>query len=419
MRHYVATLLCFLVLTAAALNAAAITSAGSLWGSGETVTISRDEYERLQRYEKLELLMEMTDKYYYEDVDHDAMLESAAVGLMQGIGDVYSVYYTPEEMEKFNEETEGVYAGIGCQLLADPSDKMITVTRVFKGSPAEEAGIRSGDKIVYVDDTYYSAYEMDEAVRIMRGTPGESVKVTVLRDLESLDFDIVRKQITINYVEYEILDGNIGYVIIYDFLGEAYEGFKEAIGAFQEANVTGMIIDLRDNGGGLVDSVVAMCDLILPQGTVVSMRDKNGQETREEIDDKYYQIPMAVLVNGYSASASEIMAGAIRDYHAGTLIGTKTFGKGIVQSSMQLMDGSGFKITTARYYTPSGECIHGVGIEPDIEIELDEEAVTRYGLNNLPHDQDNQLQRAIDLLTNNGAEDDADMGNSDSMLDAA
>ena len=419
MRHYVATFLCFLALTAAALNAAAITSAGSVWGSGETVTISRDEYERLQRYEKLELLMEMTDKYYYEDVDHDAMLESAAVGLMQGIGDVYSVYYTPEEMEKFNEETEGVYAGIGCQLLADPSDKMITVTRVFKGSPAEEAGIRSGDKIVYVDDTYYSAYEMDEAVRIMRGTPGESVKVTVLRDLESLDFDIVRKQITINYVEYEILDGNIGYVIIYDFLGEAYEGFKEAVGAFQEANVSGMIIDLRDNGGGLVDSVVAMCDLILPQGTVVSMRDKNGQETREEIDDKYYQVPMAVLVNGYSASASEIMAGAIRDYHAGTLIGTKTFGKGIVQSSMQLMDGSGFKITTARYYTPSGECIHGVGIEPDIEIELDEEAVTRYGLNNLPHDQDNQLQRAIDLLTNNGAEDDADMGNSDSMLDAA
>ena len=364
----------------------------------ETVTIPKEEYEELLKFEKLDLLLQIADLYYYEDVDVDAMLEGAATGLFEGIGDIYSVYYTKEEMEKFNEETEGIYAGIGCQLLADPSDKLITVTRVFKGSPAEEAGVQAGDKIVYVDDVYYSAYEMDEAVRVMRGTPGESVKVTVLRDLETLDFDIVRNQITINYVEYEILEGGIGYVMIYDFLGEAYQGFAEAIEVFQRSGVTGMIIDLRNNGGGLVDSVVAMCDLILPEGTVVSMRDKYGVETREEIDGEYYAVPMAVLVNGYSASASEIMAGAIRDYQAGTLIGTKTFGKGVVQSSMELRDGSGFKITTARYYTPSGECIHEVGIQPDIELELNEEAVTRYGLNNLPHDQDNQLQKAIEVL---------------------
>ena len=389
--------------------ASALTSAASFWNNSvETVTIPREEYERLQRFEKLDLLMQIADLYYYEDVDHEAMLESAATGLMQGIGDVYTTYYTAEEMEKFNEETEGVYAGIGCQLLADPTDKLITVTRVFKGSPAEEAGVQAGDKIVYVNDTYYSAYEMDEAVRVMRGTPGESVKVTVLRDLETLDFDIVRNQITINYVEYEILENNIGYVMIYDFLGDAYKGFAEAVSAFESAGVSGMIIDLRNNGGGLVDSVVAMCDLILPEGTVVSMRDKNGNETREEIDGEYYSVPMAVLINGYSASASEIMAGAIRDYHAGTLIGTKTFGKGVVQSSMQLHDGSGFKITTARYYTPSGECIHEVGIQPDIEIEMDKEAVTRYGINNLPHDQDNQLQKAIEVLTGGTVEAPAD-----------
>ena len=386
-------------------GARAATSASSFWKtSGETVTISKEEYERLQKFEKLDLLLQIADLYYYEDVDHEAMLEGAATGLMQGIGDVYSVYYTPEEMQKFNEETEGVYAGIGCQLLADPTDKLITVTRVFKGSPAEEAGVQAGDKIVYVDDTYYSAYEMDEAVRVMRGTPGESVKVTVLRDLETLDFDIVRNQITINYVEYEILEGNIGYVMIYDFLGDAYQGFARAVDAFREADVSGMIIDLRNNGGGLVDSVVAMCDLILPEGTVVSMRDKHGMETREEIDGEYYSVPMAVLINGYSASASEIMAGAIRDYHAGTLIGTKTFGKGVVQSSMELQDGSGFKITTARYYTPAGECIHEVGIQPDIEIEMDKEAVTLYGINNLPHEQDNQLQKAIEVLTGGAAE---------------
>ena len=401
MKQFVRISVLFLLLVSILIPGAfAATSASSFWkNNGETVTISKDEYERLQKFEKLDLLLQIADLYYYEDVDHEAMLESAATGLMQGIGDVYSVYYTPEEMQKFNEETEGVYAGIGCQLLADPTDKLITVTRVFKGSPAEEAGVQAGDKIVYVDDTYYSAYEMDEAVRVMRGTPGESVKVTVLRDLETLDFDIVRNQITINYVEYEILDNNIGYVMIYDFLGDAYQGFARAIDAFQKAEINGMIIDLRNNGGGLVDSVVAMCDLILPEGTVVSMRDKHGMETREEIDGEYYSVPMAILVNGYSASASEIMAGAIRDYHAGTLIGTKTFGKGVVQSSMELQDGSGFKITTARYYTPAGECIHEVGIQPDIELELDKEAVTLYGINNLPHEQDNQLQKAIEVLT--------------------
>ncbi len=384
-----------------AAGAQAVTSSGFPWSqTGETVTITKEEYERLLQYEKLDMLMQIVDAYYYEEPDHAAMLDGAATGLMKGIGDVYSVYYTKEEMAKFNEETEGVYAGIGCQLLADPSDELITVTRVFKGSPAEAAGVRAGDKIVYVNDTYYSAYEMDEAVSQMRGTPGESVKVTVLRDLETVDFDIVRQQVTINYVEYEILeDVNLGYVIVYDFLGDAYEGFAEAVNLFRETGVDGMIIDLRNNGGGLVDTCVSMADLILPTGTVVSMRDKDGRETRETIDGEYYDVPMAVLVNGYSASASEILAGAIRDYQAGILVGQKTFGKGVVQSSLEFMDGSGMKVTTARYYTPSGECIHGTGIEPDITAELDEDAVTRYGINNLPHDHDAQLQAAIKALT--------------------
>ena len=298
----------------------------------DTVTISREEYDRLMQYSKLDTLMQLVEAYYYEDADTDAMLEGAALGLMQGIGDVYSTYYTKEEMDKFNEETEGEYAGIGCQLLADPEDTTITVTRVFKNSPADEAGIRSGDKIVYVNDVYYSAYEMDEAVSVMRGTPGESVKVTVLRGLETIDFDITRKIVNINYVEYEILEGNIGYVMVFDFLGDAYEGFAQAIAAFEEAGVCGMIIDLRNNGGGLVDACVDMADLILPEGVVVSMRDKAGQTTEYRIDDKYYDVPMVVLVNGYSASASEILAGAIRDTGAGTLVGEKTFGKGVVQS---------------------------------------------------------------------------------------
>ena len=397
MKRKIVPLLLAGVLTLGAVPARAVSL--PMFKQEATVTISREEYESLQKYQKLETLFQLVENYYYEDVDEDAMLENAAVGLMAGIGDVYSVYYTKEEMAKFNEETEGKYAGIGCQLLADPESKLITVTRVFKGSPAETAGIRAGDKIVYVNDVYYTAYEMDEAVSVMRGTPGESVKVTVLRDLETIDFDVMREDININYVEYEILDGYIGYVMVFDFLGDAYEGFAEAINAFQEADVSGMIIDLRNNGGGLVDTCVKMADLILPEGVVVSMKDKNGNVTEEKIDGEYYDVPMAVLVNGFSASASEILAGAIRDNHAGTLVGTKTFGKGVVQSSLEFADGSGMKVTTARYYTPSGECIHEIGIEPDIEVELDADAVTRYGINNLPHENDAQLQCAIAVLS--------------------
>ena len=403
------SLLLALILCVASADAAAISLRSLVQQKDEdTVTISREEYESLLRFEKLDVLMQLVDMYYYEDVDEDEMLESAALGLIAGIGDVYSTYYTKEDMEAFNEETEGEYAGIGCQLLADPSDQMITVTRVFKGSPAEEAGMRAGDKIVYVDDVYYSAYEMDDAVNVMRGEPGGEVKVPVLRDLETIDFDITREIVNINYVEYEILDGDIGYVMVYDFLGDAYEGFEEAINAFRSANVSGMIIDLRNNGGGLVDACVDMADLILPEGVVVTMRDRNDQEEVYRIDKAYFDVPMVLLVNEYSASASEILAGAVRDYGAGTLLGTKTFGKGVVQSALEFTDGSGIKLTTARYYTPSGECIHGVGIEPDITLELDEDAATIYGINNLPHEQDNQLQAAIKVLRGEWTEETPD-----------
>lgn len=366
----------------------------------DTVTISKEEYDSLRRYEKLEVLLELVEMYYYkeEDVDEEAMLENAAVGLMAGIGDIYTQYYTPEKMSELVEETEGEYAGIGCQLLADPTDALITVTRVFKGSPAEKAGMRSGDKIVYVDDVYYTAYEMNEAVDVMRGEPGGTVKVTVMRGLDTVDFEIVREVVNINYVEYDILDGNIGYVMVYDFLGNAYEVFAEAIAAFEDAQVSGMIIDLRDNGGGLVNVCVDMADLILSEGVVVSMRDKYDVVEEYKIDDQYFDVPMVVLVNSYSASASEILAGAIRDRGAGKLVGTKTFGKGIVQSELVFQDGSGVHITTAYYFTPNGECIHEIGFEPDVQVELDEEAVTMYGLNNLPHDEDAQLQKALEVL---------------------
>ena len=397
--HIIAALLAVLLLISLCMSAGASAMLPMFKQQGN-VTISREEYDRLRQYEKLDMLLQLVQMYYYEDVDTDEMLESAAYGLVAGVGDVYSTYYSKEDMDAFNEETEGEYAGIGCQLLADPSDQLITITRVFKGSPAEEVGMRTGDKIVYVNDVYYSAYEMDAAVDVMRGTPGENVKVTVMRGLETIDFDITRKVVNINYVEHQILNGNIGYVMVFDFLGDAVKGFAAALETFRQAGVKGMIIDLRNNGGGLLDASVMMADMILPEGIVVSMRDKLGNEEAFEIDNEYYDIPMVVLVNEYSASASEILSGAIRDYGEGTLVGTTTFGKGVVQSVVDFPDGSGLKVTTARYYTPSGECIHEVGIEPHVTVELDEDAVTRYGINNLPHDQDAQLHMAIELIQN-------------------
>lgn len=395
----VALMVCAISLGAAS-SALAVTLPMFKQQEEETVTISREDYELFQKYSKLEMISQLIDAYYYEDVDEDALMDGAVSGLVQGVGDVYTTYYTKEEMESFNEETEGEYAGIGCQLLADPTDELITITRVFKGSPAEKVGMRTGDKIVYVNDVYYSAHEMDAAVDIMRGSPDETVKITVLRNLETIDFEVVREIVQINYVEYQILENNIGYVLVYDFLGNAYDGFASAIEAFKVADVKAMIIDLRNNGGGLLDASVDMADLILPEGTVVSLRDKAGYEETYTIDDTYYDVPMVVLINEYSASASEILSGAIRDYGEGTLVGKKTFGKGVVQNVLEFPDGSGLKITTARYYTPSGECIHGVGIMPDVEVELDEDAVTLYGINNLPHEEDAQLQKAIELIEN-------------------
>ena len=395
--HVIASVLVFVLLSMLGASACAAAVLPMFKQQGN-VTISREEYNRFLQYQKLDTILQLVQMYYYEDVDTEKMLDNAAVGLVAGIGDVYSMYLTKENMDAFNEETEGEYAGIGCQLLADSSDYTITVTRVFKGSPADEVGVRAGDKILYVNDVYYSSYEMDEAVDVMRGTPGEVVKITVLRGVDTIDFDITRKVVNINYVEHQILDGNIGYVMVFDFMGDAVQGFADALESFKEAGVKAMIVDLRNNGGGLLDASVAMADMILPEGTVVSLRDKLGREEVHKIDSEYYDVPMVVLVNGYSASASEILAGAIRDHGEGTLVGTTTFGKGVVQSVLDFPDGTGLKVTTARYYTPNGECIHEVGIEPHVFVELDEDAVTRYGINNLPHEQDAQLQKAIELI---------------------
>lgn len=363
-----------------------------------TVTISQEEYDRLKRFERLDTMLMMVESMYYEEPDVDAMLEYAAIGLMFGLDDPYSYYYTPEDYAAMEESVEGTYAGIGTQLIVDPNDYLMTVTRVFKGSPAEEAGVLAGDKIIGVDGVGYTGYEQNQAVAAMRGEPGTEVTITVARGEETMDIVVRRAQIEMNYAEYEML-GDIGYVIVYDFMGDAVDGFKEAVAYFREQGAKGMILDLRSNGGGLVTDAVQIADVLLPEGVIVSTEDRYSNRTEEHSDADMLGLPLAVLVNGYSASASEIVAGAIKDTGVGTLVGEKTFGKGIVQAVYPFTsDGAGIQLTVARYFTPSGVCIHGVGIEPDVEVVQPEDVELRYGINNIPREKDVQLQTALEVV---------------------
>ncbi len=391
-----------LVLLSVLLVAGALSAAATEFFFGakkeSTVTISQEEYDRLKRFERLDTMLMMVETMYYEEPDIDAMLEYAAIGLMVGLGDPYSYYYTPEDYADMEESVQGTYAGIGTQLIVDPDDYLMTVTRVFKGSPAEDAGVLAGDKIIGVDGVGYTGYEQNQAVAAMRGEPGTEVTITVARGEETMDIVVQRAQIEMNYAEYEMM-GDIGYVIVYDFMGDAVEGFKEAIAYFRQQEAKGIVLDLRSNGGGLVTDAVQIADVLLPEGVIVSTEDRYGNRTEERSDADMLGLPLAVLVNGYSASASEIVAGAIKDTGVGTLVGEKTFGKGIVQAVYPFTsDGAGIQLTVARYFTPSGVCIHGVGIEPDVEVHQPEDVELRYGINNIPREKDVQLQTAIEVV---------------------
>ena len=388
-----------LVLLIAA-GAQAVTSSGFPWSqTGETVTITKEEYERLLQYEKLDMLMQIVDAYYYEEPDHAAMLDGAATGLMKGIGDVYSVYYTKEEMAKFNEETEGVYAGIGCQLLADPSDELITVTRVFKGSPAEAAGVQRGDILYRIgEDLFVVPETLQDAVDIMRGTPGTSVDVTFLRDGEEITFNLTRANITVNQVESTMLTEEIGLIAVYEFAGKVDEEFEEALNDLISRGAKGLIIDLRDNPGGWVDSAQQVGDLFMDAGDLCYLVYRDGTEDHcYPTRDGKIEIPLVTLVNENSASASEILTGALRERAGATVVGVNTYGKGIVQAVLPIgSEGAGYQITIAEYRTPEGGAVHKVGLAPDVEIPLEEGDNGGYDF--ADSQRDPQLKKALEVM---------------------
>jgi peptidase, S41 family len=353
------------------------------------------DYKKIE--EKTSVLQNIIDRYFLFDEDMTKVEDGIYAGMMNGLGDPYTVYYTKEEYKALNEDTEGKYSGIGAVVSQNPNTKIITIVKIFDNSPANDAGLQVGDIIHKIDGEEVAGTDMDILVKTkIRGEEGTSFKMTVLRgdDRKEVELDLIRRSIEVETVAGKMLDNNIGYIAVSQFDAVTSEQFKSNIESLQSQGMTKLIVDLRGNPGGLLDQVVDMLDYILPDGLVLYTEDKYGKREEYYSDGSHeLKIPMVVLVNENSASASEVFTATFRDFEWGTVVGKTTFGKGIVQNVLPLGDGTAVKITTQHYYPPSGYDLHKVGIKPDLEVDLNEGA-------KIGTDSDNQLSAAIDILKN-------------------
>jgi len=365
----------------------------------EAVSVTSDAVQ-----EKMDEIIEKIDSYYLNEVDRQALIDGLFAGLLSGLGDPYSVYYTEEELAAMQESTSGEYSGIGATMSQNVETGVVSIVKPFEGSPAAEAGILPGDIIYKVEDEEVTGWDLSSIVAKVKGKAGTTVNITIVREGESdyITLEVERRNIEVPTISHEMLDNSIGYIYIMEFDEVTYSQFVEALDDLESQGMERLIVDVRDNPGGLLSTVSDILDLLLPEGLIVYTEDKNGK--REEIlsDDKHqFTKPLVVLVNGNSASASEIFAGAIQDYGIGTIVGTTTFGKGIVQRLVYLSDGTALKLTISKYFTPSGNNIHGIGIVPDVEVELIDEVRKQV---TITHEEDNQLQTAIEVLMGIGME---------------
>lgn len=343
---------------------------------------------------KLAYLENLIDEYYLGDKNEDKLEEGLYTGLLYGLDDPYSRYYTAEEYEAENSSSQGTYVGIGI-LMEKNTEGGVKIVKCYEGGPGEEAGLKAGDIISAVDGEDITDREVSEVADIVRNSDKGSVVLTIHReDIEdAMEITVPITDVELPSVFHEMLDSNIGYIRITEFKGVTSDQYQEAFDDLQEQGMEKLIVDLRDNPGGLLTSVCDILRKILPKGLIVYTEDKDGNREEETCDGKNeLRIPLAVLVNESSASASEIFAGAVQDYGIGTIVGTTTYGKGVVQSIRQLADGSAVKLTIANYYTPKGNNINKIGIKPDIEVSLDSSLLNK---DEITHDEDNQLQEAI------------------------
>lgn len=342
--------------------------------------------------DKLDYLQSFIDKYYLEDTEDVDMNSGIYKGMVSALGDPYSAYFTKEEYDELMESQSGEYRGIGVLVSQDKDTGIINILSVYDDTPAQEAGMKDGDVLYKVEGQEVTGTDLDKVVAKIKGEEGSTVKLTVYRSSSDqyIDLEVERRKIDVPTVSYEMLDGEnkVGYIAITQFDENTDEQFSQALKDLKSEGMKSVVFDVRDNPGGLYDTVCNMLDELLPEGTIVYTMDKYGRKEEQKSDAACLDIPMAVLINGDSASASEIFAGAIQDYGVGKIIGTQSFGKGIVQSLFKLNDGSAIKLTVSKYYTPKGVNIHKKGITPDIEVEQAEDK-----------EQDIQLERAVEELT--------------------
>lgn len=362
--------------------------------TGKRTAIANENGIPLAKINKIENLI---DQYYLFDIDKNKQQEGAVEGYVKALGDPYSEFLTKEEMDSLNQQTEGEYAGVG--IVVTPSETgAITVVSAIKGSPAFEKGIKKDDIILKINGKDYNASQMNDAVKVMKGKPNTDVKLTIARmenkTSKIFDVNITRRMISLTTVNSQKI-GDIGYINITQFDRKTDKEFIEQYENLKKQNVKSIVLDLRNNPGGLLDSTVKIADYLLPQGVIVKTVDKNKKEDVQKSDASEQNLPMVVLVNGSSASASEILTGALKDYKKATIVGEKTFGKGIVQTIIPMEKGEGLKLTISEYFSPNGNKIHKQGVKPDVEIKLDEKAK---GIGVEFMKEDNQLQKALEIL---------------------
>lgn len=344
---------------------------------------------------KLGMLEMYIRSYYLDEIDEKQVEDYLYYGLIAGLGDPYAAYYNEEETQSMMDSSSGNYCGIGAVFSQNLVTGVVTVTKLYEGCPSYEAGLLPEDILYKVDGEEITGQDLTSVVTKIKGEEGTEVTLTMIRGEEEIDFTMKRQMIEVPTIEYELLDEQIGYIMISEFDGVTDEQFIAALTNLQDQGMKSLVIDLRNNGGGSVESVCNIADALLPEGAIVYTEYKGQDREARKSDSDCIELPMAVLINGSSASASEILSGALQDYGKAVIVGTQSYGKGIVQSVFDLQDGTALKLTTAKYYTPNGNDIHGLGITPDVEIDLPEELKTEVTLSK---EEDVQLQKAIEVL---------------------
>ena len=349
--------------------------------------------------QKIEYLEKMIDQEYLGEVDNAEMAEGIYAGLVYGLGDVYSRYYTADEYAQETASTDGAYAGIGVSIQKNKNGR-VQIAECYEGGPGAEAGLQTGDVITAINDTDVTDMELSDVVSLIRENKDNTIVLTVFRENEekSREISVDVTDVELPSVFGEMLDKKTGYIQITQFTGVTPQQYKDMFAELKDKGMERLVIDLRDNPGGLLTSVCDILREILPEGLIVYTEDKYGNREEENCDGKHQlDMPLAVLVNENSASASEIFAGAVQDHEVGTIVGTTTYGKGVVQELRQLSDGSAVKLTVSNYYTPNGNSINKVGIKPDVEVKLASELLNK---DEITHEEDNQLQKALDVIEN-------------------